>query len=182
MIARSLILIFLSVCCISCGEESLQKYLVKKQDDPKFLKVDLSPKLLEGKNNALSEDSKEALKNIKKINVVAYPLKDNPKEEFNSERAKIESILSQERYMELTRIKNPEWNVEISYTGSESVIDELVVYAQSEQHGFAVFRLLADHLKPEEIAPIIQVAAKGEFDFSGISELRNLFETPLDSL
>lgn len=170
------IVLFLStVLFVSCGEESLQKYFVKKQEDPKFLKMDLSPSLLEGKNINMSEESQEALKSIKKINIVAYPLKDENREDFKWELEEIESILSQEKYKELTRIKNPGWNLNVSYTGNETTIDEVIVYGLNKTRGFVVFRLLGNDLKPEQIIPIIHALGEGDFNLGEISGLEGIF-------
>src|SRR5690554_7422414 len=72
---RYILVLFVAFIVTSCGEASLQKYFVEKQDDPKFMKIDLAPSLLEGKNT-LGAEEKETLKGIKKINVVALPIKE----------------------------------------------------------------------------------------------------------
>lgn len=174
---KYVLLVFSAILLTSCGEESLQKYLVKKQDDPKFLKVDLSPTMLEGKDNNLSEESREALQSIKKVNIVAYPIKDNNLEEFNAQKNEIESILKQERFQELTRIKNPNWNLQVSYTGDESKIDEVIVYGIDNSRGFVIFRLLGNDLKPEQVSSIIQAISEENLDLSGITGLNEIFNS-----
>ena len=60
----------------SCtNEKSLQRYLVDRQDDDSFLKIDIAESLLQTDNNNLSQEEKDVLKTVKKINVVAYPIK-----------------------------------------------------------------------------------------------------------
>ena len=60
----------------SCtNEKSLQRYLVDRQDDDSFLKIDIAASLLQTDNNNLSQEEKDVLKTVKKINVVAYPIK-----------------------------------------------------------------------------------------------------------
>lgn len=176
MMKMQTILIFLSaVMFVSCGEKSLQKYLVEKQDDPGFLKMDVSPSLLQGKESKMSKESEEALKSIKKINVIAYPVKEGNQEDFILEKTEIESILSDNRYQELTRIKNQEWSLNISYTGTDTRIDEVIVYGVDHSRGFAVFRLLGNNLKPEQLSSIIQAVSQGDIDLSGITGLEEIF-------
>lgn len=174
-IVRYFFLLLTTTTLISCGEASLQKYLVAKQDDSKFLKIDLSPSMLEGKDAVLGEETEAALKNIKKINVVAYPLKNGTREDFDLEREELELILLQDRYIELTRIRNKGWNLQVSYTGDENEIDEVIVYAMSKNDGFAVFRLLGKDLKPEALVPIVQAAVRGDINLSELQQFGEIF-------
>ena len=67
---------------ISCSnEKSLQRYLVDKQDDDSFLKIDIATSLLQTDGNALNEEEKDILATVKKINVEAFPIKEGNKEE-----------------------------------------------------------------------------------------------------
>lgn len=172
---KFLVLSLFTALFISCGEESLQKYLVKKQDDPKFLKMDLSPGMLEGKGNNLSAESKETLKSIRKINIVAYPYKEENREDFQWEQEELESILNREKYKELTRIKNPGWTLSVSYTGDETTIDEIIVYGLNKTRGFVIFRLLGNDLKPEQIIPIIHALSEGDFNLGELPGLEEIF-------
>ena len=79
---------------ISCNSEpSLQKYLVEKQDDDKFMKIDLATSLLQGENSNFTPEEQNVLNSVKKINVVAYPLKGD-KAEYEVERNKVQAILA----------------------------------------------------------------------------------------
>jgi len=102
---RYILVLFVAFIVTSCGKASLQKYFVEKQDDPKFMKIDLAPSLLEG-NNTLGAEEKERLKGIRKINVIALPIKETNEVDFELERNELESIFQQEKYKELTRVKS----------------------------------------------------------------------------
>ena len=172
---RFILALFVASIFTSCGEASLQKYFVEKQDDPKFMKIDLAPSLLEG-NNKLGAKEKETLKGIKKINVVALPIKEVNKGDFELERDELETILQQEKYKELTRVKSSEWNFTVNYTGEETAIDEVIVYAFNNEQGLAVFRLLGDNLKPEQIVEFVLNAKDNGMDFSALEGLKDVFK------
>lgn len=172
---RYILVLFVAFILTSCGEASLQKYFVEKQDDPKFMKIDLAPSLLEG-NNTLGAEEKETLKGIKKINVVALPIKETNEVDFELERNELESIFQQEKYKELTRVKSSDWNFTVNYTGEETAIDEVIVYAFNNEQGLAVFRLLGDDLKPEQIVEFVLNAKDNGMDFSALGGLKDIFK------
>lgn len=164
------------VSFVSCGEKSLQKYLVEKQDDDKFVKLDLATSLFVGKNSNLGEEEKEILKTIKKVNVVAYPIKDGDTTDYLQEKKEVESILSQSKYKELTRVKSNNWNATLKYTGEEEAIDEVIVYANDNDRGFAVFRLLGENMRPDQIFLLMKATEKGDMDLSKLTGLSEIFK------
>src|SRR5690606_9843595 len=131
------------------NDKSLQKYLVEKQEDDKFVKMDLAASLLQGRNSNFSQEEKEILNTIKKVNVVAYPIKDGDTVDYELERQELKSILDQEEYKELTRFKSNEWNATLKYTGEEDAINEVIVFASDDTRGFAVFRVLGENMRPD---------------------------------
>ena len=171
----SVLVLILSVL-VSCNDKSLQKYLVEKQDDSKFVKVDLAASLLEGKNSDFTEEEKEILSTIKKVNVVAYPIKLGDTVDYIAERKELESILKQEQYKELTRIKGENWNATLKYTGEEDAIDEVIVYANDNDRGFALFRLLGENMRPDQILKLMDSAERGDLDLSKFTGLGEIFK------
>ncbi len=174
--APTIILFLATMALVSCNDKSLQKYLVEKQDDPKFVKVDVPISMLEGKNSSFSLEEKEILQTIKKVNVVAYPIDESDLAEFELEKKELETILAQERYKELTRIKSNEWNATLKYTGEEDAIDEVIIFASDNTRGFAVFRLLGDNMRPDQMLQLMKSAERGEMDFSQFNGLFNGFK------
>ena len=169
-------LILAGMTMVSCSDKSLQKYLVEKQDDAKFVKVDLATSLLEGRNSNFTPEEKDILHTIKKINVVAYPIKDGDTADYVIEKKELESILSQDRYKELTRIKSNDWNATLKYTGEEDAIDEVIVYANDNNRGFAVFRLLGENMRPDQMLKLMDSAERGDLDLSKFSGLGDVFK------
>lgn len=171
--ARTIMLFLAAVALISCNDKSLQKYLVQKQDDPKFVKVDIPPSMLEGKNSNFTLEEKDILRTIKKVNVVAYLIKEDDLAEFEVEKKELEAILAQDRYKELTRIKSNDWNATLKYTGEEDAIDEVIVFASDNKRGFAVFRLLGENMRPDQMIQLMNSAEKNNMDFS---QLEGMFK------
>ena len=97
IIGISLALLTLLSCDTS---KSLQSYIVEKQEDNRFLKIDLATSLL-GKIDSLPQDQKQVLASIKKINVVAYPKKQGTQQDYDTQTARLSLIFGQEKYRNL---------------------------------------------------------------------------------
>ncbi len=169
-------LILGAMTMISCSDKSLQKYLVEKQDDDKFVKMDVAASLLQGRNSNFTEEEKDILSTIKKVNVVAYPMKDGDTADFEIERNELKEILDQDQYKELTRIKSNEWNATLKYTGDEDAIDEVIVFASDDKRGFAVFRLLGENMRPDQMLKLMKSAERGDLDVSKLSGFGEIFK------
>lgn len=165
-----------AVALVSCGERSLQQYLVDKQDDDKFVKMDIAASLLEGRNSSFTPEQREILHTIKKVNVVAYPIKNNDTADYEKERQELKTILGQDRYKELTRIKSNEWDATLKYTGDEDAIDEVIVFASDDRRGFAVFRVLGDNMRPDQMLKLMKSAERGDLDFSQWENFGKIFK------
>ena len=95
--------VFLSL--FSCSNEpSLQKYLIEKQDDNKFMKIDLSSSLLQSKNSSFTQEQQEILNTIKKVNIVAYNVDQGGVLEYEAKKEELSSIMSQDKYKTLITI------------------------------------------------------------------------------
>ena len=164
------------VALTSCNDKSLQKYLVEKQDDDKFVKMDFAASLLQGRNSNFTQEEKDILNTIKKVNVVAYPIKENDTADYEKERAELKAILDQEEYKELTRFKSNEWNATLKYTGEEDAIDEVIVFASDNNRGFAVFRVLGENMRPDQMLKLINSAERGDLDVSKFESFGEIFK------
>lgn len=161
---------------ISCSDKSLQKYLVEKQDDDKFVKMDIAASLLEGRNSNFTQEEKDILNTIKKVNVVAYPIIEGDMADYEKERQELKNILDQEQYKELTRVKSNDWNATLKYTGEEDAIDEVIVFASDDKRGFAVFRLLGENMRPDQMLKLMKSAERGDLDVSKLKGFGEIFK------
>lgn len=166
-----IMLLLAAIATTACTEKSLQKYLVEKQDDPKFMKFDLATSLLDNGSFDLNAEDKEVLSSIRKINVIAYPLKNGDTEDFEMERSELESILKDDRYKDLTRVHSDNWSADFKYKGEEDAIDEVIIYANSADTGFALLRLHGKNMKPEHLMHLVEIFQKGDFDLSSFTGL-----------
>jgi hypothetical protein len=165
-----------AVALTSCNDKSLQKYLVEKQDDDKFVKMDLAASLLQGRNSNFTQEEKDILNTIKKVNVVAFPIKDGDTADYEKEKEELKAILDQEEYKELTRFKSNEWNATLKYTGEEDAIDEVIVFASDNNRGFAVFRVLGENMRPDQMLKLINSAERGDLDVSKFEGFGEIFK------
>ncbi|OAD40856.1 DUF4252 domain-containing protein [Polaribacter atrinae] len=144
-----LLLIFMITSCKN--EKSLQGYLVESQEKTGFITVDIPTSFLQLKSDAVSEEAKETLKSIRKVNVVALPIKGN-EAAYEVEKTKLKSIFKDnEDYKSLMSLKAKGMHVSLYYTGDTESIDEVIAFGYGEEVGIGVARLLGDHMNPAKI-------------------------------
>lgn len=169
--------VFAVLALASCSnEKSLQKYLVDKQDDDKFMKVDVATSLLKSDNNSFSEEENEILETIKKVNVVAYKIADGNMIEYEAEKTKLAEIIGQEKYKTLVKYGSNSKGATLKYLGEEDAIDEVIVFVSDNEKGFAVFRLLGKDMRPDQMIKLMNSIDNGNLDVSKLSGIGDLFD------
>ena len=79
------IVLFAGITLTSCNNgETLQEYYVANQDNTNFILVDVPTSLISKDSEALDAKQKEVLETVRKINIMAYPLKDGTTATFDS--------------------------------------------------------------------------------------------------
>ena len=170
-----------ALSAISCSNDgSLQKYLVDKQDDDKFMKVDLATSLLQSEDSNFTTEEQEVLNSVKKINVVAYPLKGGNKAEYDVERKKVQEILADEKYQTLMKMGSNKSGATLKYLGEEEAIDELIVFASDDTKGFAIFILLGDDMEPDNLIKLMSSIDRGDIDASKLKSIGSMFEMDIE--
>lgn len=170
-------LIMAVLALASCSnEKSLQKYLVDKQDDDKFLKVDVATSLLKSNDNSFTDEENEILETVKKVNVVAYKIVDGNMAEYEAEKTKLANIVSQEKYKTLVKYGSKSRGATLKYLGEEDAIDEVIVFASDNEQGFAVFRLLGKDMRPDQMIKLMNSIDNGDLDISKLSGIGDLFD------
>ena len=161
----------------SCSnEKSLQRYLVDRQDDDSFLKIDIAASLLQTDNNNLSQEEKDILETVKKINVVAYPIKGENTADYEVKRLELKDIIDQEQYKMLMKYGSNKQGVTLKYLGEEDAIDEIIVFASDDEKGFALFRLLGEKMKLAKMIKLMNAIKKGDLDVSKLESIGNIFD------
>ncbi|MFD2565622.1 DUF4252 domain-containing protein [Aquimarina rubra] len=167
-----------TIACVmllmSCNNGvSLQRYFVDHQGDADFIAVDLATSLLDARTREvqLSEEEREALESIKKVNFLAMPLKDENKARYEEEKEKINTILNANKYETLMRFGSNGTKAVLKFQGDEDNIDEMIVFASNKERGLALVRVLGDDMKPENIAKLMDAIDKGNVDMGAIKDI-----------
>lgn len=169
------LLVFVSSFLSGCNEKpSLQKYFVENTENKNFLVLDLSSKMLNLDSLKLTSEENTALKSFEKVNILAFKLNDSNKSEFESERVKVDEILSEEKYQQLMKFGNGKDGASVSFIGDTEHIDEFVFYANNKENGFAVVRVLGKDMNPTGIFTLMSVLKNANIDMKQLKPLQQL--------
>lgn len=169
------LLVFVSSFLSGCNEKpSLQKYFVENTENKNYLVLDLSPKMLNLDSLKLTSEENTALKSFEKVNILAFKLNDSNKSEFESERVKVDEILSEEKYQQLMKFGNGKDGASVSFIGDTEHIDEFVFYANNKENGFAVVRVLGKDMNPTGIFTLMSVLKNANIDMKQLKPLQQL--------
>ncbi|MCF6307194.1 MAG: DUF4252 domain-containing protein [Flavobacteriaceae bacterium] len=161
----------------SCSnEQSLQRYLVDRQDDDAFLKVDIAASLLQAKDADFSQEEKDILATVKKINVVAFPLKGENVANYEVKKKELKDIINQKQYKTLMKFDSNNKGAVLKYLGEEESIDEVIIFVSDDEKGFALFRLLGKNINPAQIIKLMNSIEKGDMDISSLKSIGNIFD------
>lgn len=165
---------------VSCNSEpTLQKYFVEKSDNKNFISLDLAPSMLDVPTVNLTADQSSAVKSLQKINILAFPVTDSTAAIYESEKAKVKTILKDPKYQELMHFGSGKDGGSISYVGDENHIEEFVLYANKKENGFAVVRVLGKDMTPTSIMTMMQVMKDSKMDFKQLAPLQKMFTNKL---
>lgn len=162
-----LMLLLAGLVLVSCkNEPTLQSYYVDHQDNKNFMILDLPASLLLSDNSQLEEKDQKVIKSIKKAVVLALPLNGNNQAVYEKERDVIEKILDDKKYNLLMRMGSVQSGVRIAYLGEEDAINEIIVYGNDEEKGFALARVLGDNMNVGEIMKLAKSVGKGDVNIN----------------
>ncbi len=169
------LLAFFSLLIMSCNSDpSLQKYFVENTDNSNFIALDVSPSILNIDKSKLSLTQSEALQSFEKMNILAFKLTDKNKAQFEIERAKITSILKNEKYQQLMKFGSGKEGASVSFVGDDEHIDEFVLFANKKENGFAVVRVLGKDMNPTSIVTMVTALQNANIDLEQLKPLKNL--------
>jgi hypothetical protein len=172
-----LITLLLSLILGSCNSEpTLQKYFVENTENKDFIALDISSNILNLDKAKLSVAQNEALQSFDKMNVLAFKLNDKNKAQFESERAKVNLILKDKMYQQLMKFSSGKQGASVSYVGTDDHINEFVLYANKNDAGFAVIRVLGKDMNPTHIMNMISVLQESKIDLEQLKPLQELIK------
>ncbi|GLB51672.1 hypothetical protein NBRC110019_07110 [Neptunitalea chrysea] len=173
------IIIMLLIVSISCNVKGgeLQEYFVENSSKPEFISFDIATSIFDVSQTDFSEEEKEIYKSIKKLNILMLPSENGT---YQEQKSKIKSILKGSDFEELMTLNSKEMNGKLYYIGEEDAIDEVIVFGYNNDKGFALVRLLADNLKPENIGTIVQIIQNSKMDDNSFMSLQKVFDFELN--
>src|SRR5690554_1765738 len=123
---KSLLLILLLAACSST--QSLQEYYVDNAENPNFLSVDLPVSLLNMEKASLTNDQRDALKSLRKLNILAFKKTGQNVVEFQKEKSNVRAILKNDKFTELMKMNTSYGKASVKYLGEDEAIDEVIIY------------------------------------------------------
>lgn len=168
-------LVFLVLFATSCkNEKSLQSYLVDSSGKEGFFTGDLPVSSVLSTKADVSDDVKETVKSIKKINVAFLKKTEDNEVAYETEKAKLKNIFSDnDNYKSLMAMKAKGMNVKVYYTGDTDAIDEVIAFGYNKDAGVGVARLLGENMNP---AKIIEMMESVKMDGSNLESFSAIFK------
>lgn len=166
-------LIFLVAFASSCkNEKSLQAYLVDTSGKEGFFTGDLPVSSVLSPKADVSDDVKETLKSIKKINVAYLPKTDDNTTAYETEKAKLKNIFTDnDDYKSLMQMKFKGMNVKVFFTGDTDAIDEVIAFGFGDQQGVGVARLLGENMNPAKVIEMMNSVKMDPENLKGFSAI-----------
>jgi len=169
--------ILLSLFLVSCNSEpSLQKYFVEHLEDKNFIAMDVSSSILNIDASKLTAEQSEAMQSFDKMNILAFKLNDKNKAQFETERAKVSAILKDEKYQQLMKFGSGKEGASVSFVGTDEHIDEFVFFANRNENGFAVVRVLGKDMNPTHIMNMMSVLQQSNIDLEQLKPLQEMIK------
>jgi len=170
--------LILVVTLSSCNQgETLQSYYVMNQETPDFMSVDIPTSFVNLDKVTLTDEQTEAYESVDKLNMLAFELKEDNKEVYQAELAKVKTILANPKYEELFRGGNStDGKIIIKYIGTDTSIDELIVFANSKEKGFGIVRVLGDDMEPAKIMTLGDALKDADFDDKQLQGFSDFFK------
>ena len=162
----------------SCNQNpSLQVYFVDNELKPGFTSVDIPTSLLNIEQTNLTEEQKEAYKSINKLNMLAFVVSDDNKAEYEMELNNVKEILKDPKYQELMRGGNTtDGKFVVKFIGKEDRIDELVIFGNANDKGFAIIRVLGNDMSANKVVKLYSAIDTSKINESQITQFTDFFK------
>ena len=158
------------------SEPSLQKYFVEHLEDKNFIAMDVSSSILNIDASKLTVEQSQAMQSFDKMNILAFKLNDKNKAQFETERAKVSAILKDEKYQQLMKFGSGKEGASVSFVGTDEHIDEFVFFANRNENGFAVVRVLGKDMNPTHIMNMMSVLQQSNIDLEQLKPLQEMIK------
>jgi hypothetical protein len=160
------------VLVLSCSStQSLQEYYVDSAENPNFISLDLPASILNLDEVDLTDEQRRAVSSLRKLNILAFQKTTTNLTEYEVEKGKVNAILKNSDFKELMKLNSTYGKGYIKYLGEADAIDEVVIYGNSDEKGFALVRVLGDDMKPAYIMQLMQAIQKSDYKGEGLGEI-----------
>ncbi|WP_347925359.1 DUF4252 domain-containing protein [Pontimicrobium sp. SW4] len=170
--------LLITATLISCGYggETLQGYYVVNQEAPNFISVDIPVSFVNLDDAKLTDVQREAYESIDKLNMLGYRKTDDNIEEYKAELVKVQTILKDERYQELFRGGNSsDGKIIVKYIGTDTSIDELIIFGTMNEAGFGIIRVLGNNMEPAKIMKLGEVVNQMSSEENTVEDFMQFF-------
>jgi hypothetical protein len=163
---------------LSCNQNpSLQVYFVDNELKPGFTTIDIPTSFLNIEQTSLTDEQKEAYKSIDKLNMLAFVLSDSNQAEYEVELKKVNNILKDSKYQELVRGGNTtDGKFVVKFIGKEDSIDELIIFGNANDKGFAVIRVLGNDMSANKVMKLYSAIDPANINESQITQFADFFK------
>ena len=149
------LLLFVAIATSCKNEKSLQQYLVNISEKEGFISGDLPIGSLLSAKADISNEVKETIKSIKKVNVAFLQKTSDNNAAYETEKATLKNIFSSKDFKSLGSVKAKGMNLKVYYTGEAESIDEVIAFGYSKEKGVGVARLLGENMNPAKIIEML---------------------------
>ena len=170
-IIKSLFVVVALVLASCSSQQSLQEYYVDNSENPNFIALDLPASILKMESANLTAAQLEAVESLRKFNMLAFKKTSENVAEYKAEKAKVKEILKDEEFVELMKINSQYGKGVIKYLGEEDAIDEVIIYGDSKDMGFALVRVLGKDMNPAHIVQLMQAIQQSDYNGEGLGEI-----------
>lgn len=170
----SLIAVFLLLGC--SGNQSLQEYYVDNMENPNFLVVDVPASIIKLDEADLDQTQLVALKSLRKLNILAFKKTADNAGTYSQETVKVRQILDNPDFKQLMKLNTKYARGVVKYLGEGDAIDEVVIYGDSQDKGFALIRVLGDDMNPAHFMQLMQALQKADLNDAGLEELTEMLK------
>jgi len=177
---KSIKFIFSVLCftllLVSCNNKpTLQKYYVANQENQSFMVADIPTSALNINEQSLTNSQLQAYKSVEKLNFLAFKKTTDNSSIYETERTKINQILSNNSYKSLIKYGGDKQGAIIKYLGSETSIDEVIIFGSDDSKGFGIVRILGNNMNPSQIIELVDVIKQSNFDTEQLKGIADFF-------
>ena len=151
--------------------QSLQEYYIDSAENPNFISLDLPASILKLDEVDLTDEQRTAVESLRKLNILAFKKTTENSAEYEVEKGKVNAILKNSEFKELMKLNSSYGKGSIKYLGEADAIDEVVIFGNSDEKGFALVRVLGDDMNPGHIMQLMQAIQKSDYKGEGLGEI-----------